>query len=88
MSVESKKPDLTIKGSNTVLSIWISSKGLRLSISKRVEKGFERIDSYTIPLEVILTKALFKQEMIESLKQFCLFVDRIAIEEEIEEGKE
>jgi len=84
--IESRKPDISIKGNNnSILSIWISRKGLKLSVSRRVGNTFEKVDTYNIPLEFILAKAMFKEEMHDSLKDFCINLERIVFGEEVEE---
>jgi DNA-binding NtrC family response regulator len=52
---------ITIRGENrTILSIFVSESKLTLSVSKRAESGFERIDRYTIPMNWLLAE-LFRR---------------------------
>lgn len=75
--VSEKKPDITVKGKDTYLSLWIGSR-VRISISRRTNNGFERIDSYTIPLDYLLFKSLERSRDV--LKRYCEFV--LDLEEE------
>jgi len=80
---EKQKPILTIRGRETFLSIWLSGNNMKLSVSRRTENGFEKIDSYAIPLDYLLFKALEKSR--EVLKHYCEFVGAL---EEVEEREE
>jgi len=88
--VEKRKPDLVIRGNNkTILSIWISERGIRLSVSKRGEQGgFEKIDSYSIPLDYLLYKLVSSEELRPLMKRHCSFVEALVEEEEEREAKE
>jgi hypothetical protein len=57
MSKEKEVKPLTIKGENkTILSIFVSENKLTLSVSKRTENGFERIDRYVLPMNWLLAE--------------------------------
>jgi len=88
--VEKRKPDLVIRGNNkTILSIWISERGIRLSVSRRGEQGgFEKIDSYSIPLDYLLYKLVSSEELRPLMKRHCSFVEALVEEEEEKEAKE
>jgi len=71
MSGERQKPNLVVRGKETTLSIWITEKTMKLSVSKKTDSGFERIDSYTIPMDYILFKIL--ESMPSQLAKVCEF---------------
>jgi len=82
---ESRKPDLVLKGKEIILSIWISGKNVKLSISKRIEQGFQKVDSFSIPLDVLIVRAMFNTDSKMTLRQYCELIESIGEEEE---GKE
>jgi len=67
--LEKRKPDFTLRGTHTLLSVWISKRGLKLSITRKVENRFEKVDSYTIPLSTILSTIEHDEEMMDLLKE-------------------
>lgn len=81
MSVEKKaKPDIVIKGKDCYLSIWLGDN-VRITVTKKTQNGFERIDSFMMPLEYLLFKVLEKKRDV--LKKFAVFVE--SVEEEVPE---
>jgi len=87
--IEKRKPDLVIRGNNkTTLSIWISERTIRLSVSRKGEQGFEKIDSYSIPLDYLLYKLVSSEELRPLMKRHCSFVEALVEEEEEKEAKE
>jgi len=79
MSGEKVKPDITVKGNQSVLTMWISEDKLRVSISKRSDQGFERLDSYSIPLDYLMFKVFEKNRRM--IKRFSELVETIEEEE-------
>jgi len=83
--VEKKKPNLTLRGENkTLLSIWVSGNDLKIRVSRRSEKGFEKIDTYVLPLETLINRVLLDSEAIDITRRYCKFAEVI----ESEEGEE
>jgi hypothetical protein len=57
---EKEKP-IAIKGENrTILSIFIGEREVTLTVLRKTESGFERIDRYTIPVSYLLSKIFEK----------------------------
>jgi len=70
-----RKPDINMRGgNNTFLSIWIGSN-VKIVISRKSGDGFERIDSYTIPLDYLILRIFDRSRDV--LKRFCEFVDAL-----------
>jgi len=82
--VEKRKPDFTMRGRETVLSVWIGERGLRLSVSKKTEQGFQRIDSFSIPLDYLLFKIFSNVSGRSMLRNYCEFLEQLEEEEKEE----
>jgi len=80
--LEKRKPDFTMKGKESILSVWIGERGIRLSISKRTEQGFQKIDSFSIPLDYLLFKIFGSAKSL--FKNYCEFLEQLEVEEERE----
>jgi hypothetical protein len=81
---EKEKP-VTIRGENkTILSIFISSNKLTLTVSRKGETGFERIDRYVIPLDYLLFKIFEKN--IDALSTVCELAEKVERKEIVEEA--
>jgi len=78
-----KKPLLTIRGKETYLSVWVSGNSVKMSVSKRGDQGFVRVDSYMIPLDYMLFKIFESSKDV--LKRYCEFVASV---EEVEDKEE
>lgn len=77
---ERQKPLVTVRGRDTYLSIWVSGNNVKISVSRKGQGGFERIDSYLIPLDYLLFKVIEASKDI--VARYCEFVSAL---EEIEE---
>lgn len=71
---KSEKPDIIVRGRDTYLSVWISSI-VKISITRKSSDGYERVDSYAIPLDYLVFKILDKSRDV--LKRYCEFVDAL-----------
>jgi len=82
--VEKKKPNLTLRGENkTLLSIWVSGSDLKIRVSRRSDKGsFEKIDTYVLPLEILINRVLLDSEAIDITRRYCKFAEVLESEEE------
>lgn len=79
---KSEKP-ITIRGENkTILSIFVSENRLSVSVSRKTEGGFERVDRYVIPINWLLAE-LFRRNK-GAFSDWCTVLE--AIEEGEEEG--
>jgi hypothetical protein len=82
---EREKP-ITIRGENkTILSIFISENKVTLTVSRKTESGFERVDRYTIPVDYVLYK-IFEKSW-KSFSGICEIVEKLETEK-IEEFPE
>ena len=72
---EKEKP-ITIKGENkTILSIFIGEGKITLTVSRKSESGFERIDRYVIPTDYLLFKLFEKNR--GSFSGICEIIEKI-----------
>lgn len=76
----SEKPSVVVRGKDTVLSVWISENSVRFSVSRKNEGRFERVDSYSIPLDYLLFKIMEKNPSM--IKRYCEFVESLGGSEE------
>jgi hypothetical protein len=80
---EREKP-ITIRGENrTILSIFISEIKITLTVSRKTETGFERVDRYVIPVDYLLFK-IFERSR-GSFGSICEIVERLEETERPEE---
>jgi hypothetical protein len=77
MSDKSDKP-ITIRGEKTILSIFISESKITITVSRKAESGFERVDRYTIPTDYILYK-IFEKSW-KSFSGICEIVEKLETE--------
>jgi methyl coenzyme M reductase subunit D len=77
---EREKP-ITIKGERTILSIFIGENKITLTVSRRTETGFERVDRFIIPVDYLLFKIFEKNR--SSFSGICEIIEKI--EERFEE---
>lgn len=75
-----EKPSLVLKGKETVLSVWISENSVRFSVSKKSEGKYEKVDSYTIPLDYLLFK--IGERNSHMIRRYCEFIESLAGSEE------
>jgi hypothetical protein len=81
----SDKP-ITIRGENkTILSLFISENKVTLTVSRKTESGFERVDRYTIPTDYILYKIF--EKAWRNFSGICEIVEKLETEK-IEEYPE
>jgi len=81
--IEKRKPDITIRGNTTVMSIWIRGRNLKIKISRLGASGFERVDTYSVPLDVLILP--IARQASSELSVYCKFAEYLAKEEEPEE---
>jgi len=82
---EKRKPDFTMRGKESILSVWIGERSVKLSVSKRTEQGFQKIDSFSIPMDYLLFKIFSNVSVRAIFKNYCEFLEQL--EEEGEEEK-
>jgi methyl coenzyme M reductase subunit D len=79
---EREKP-ITIKGERTILSIFIGENKITLTVSRRTETGFERVDRFIIPVDYLLFKIFEKNR--SSFSGICEIFERLEETERPEE---
>jgi len=80
VELEKRKPDIVLRGKESILSVWVGERNIRLSISKKSQQGFERIDSFSIPVDYLLFKIFSNVRAI--FKNYCEFLEQLEEEEE------
>jgi hypothetical protein len=84
MAEREKERPVTIRGENrTILSIFISENKVTLTVSRKTETGFERVDRYVIPTDYLLYK-IFERSR-NSFGGICEIVERLEETERVEE---
>jgi len=86
MSQDKRKPDVTFSGKNSVMSIWIKGRTLKVRVSRLTQQGFERIDTFTIPVDSLLMAIV--RQLPSEFTVYCKFAEYLAKEEEPEEEEE
>jgi hypothetical protein len=72
---EKEKP-ITIRGENkTILSIFIGEGKITLTVSRKGEGGFDRIDRYVIPTDYLLFKLFEKSRGV--FGGICEIIEKI-----------
>jgi hypothetical protein len=71
---EVEKP-ITIKGENTILTIFIRENRITLNISRKTQTGFERIDRFVIPTDYLIYKLFEKR--LDLFDTICELVDKL-----------
>jgi hypothetical protein len=76
MAERDREKPITIRGENkTILSIFIGEGKITLTVSRRGESGFERIDRYVIPADYLLFKLFEKNR--GSFSSICEIIEKI-----------
>jgi len=83
MSEREREKPITIRGERTILSIFIGENKVTLTVSRKTESGFERVDRYSIPADYLLFKLFEKNHT--SFRGICEIVERLEETERPEE---
>ncbi len=76
MAEREKEKPITIRGENrTILSIFIGEGKVALTVSRKGEGGFERIDRYVIPTDYLLFKIFEKDR--RAFSNICEIIEKI-----------
>ena len=70
-------PAISIRSGDAYLAIWVSGSRLRVSVSRRVEGGFERYGPWVIPIDYLLFKLLDSREGREAIKKAAEIADAL-----------
>jgi len=73
-------PAISIRSGDAYLAIWVSGSRLRISVSRRVEGGYERYGPWVIPLDYLIYKVLETKEGREVIKKAAEFVEALSEE--------
>jgi methyl coenzyme M reductase subunit D len=75
MAEREKEKPITIRGEKTILSIFIGENKVTLTVSRKTESGFERIDRYIIPADYLLFKLFEKNR--GAFSGICEIIEKI-----------
>jgi hypothetical protein len=76
MAEKEKEKPITIRGENkTILSIFIGEGKITLTVSRKGESGFDRIDRYVIPTDYLLFKLFEKNRRV--FGGICEIIEKI-----------
>jgi hypothetical protein len=76
MAEKEKEKPITIRGENkTILSIFIGEGKITLTVSRKGESGFDRIDRYVIPADYLLFKLFEKNRGV--FGGICEIIEKI-----------
>jgi methyl coenzyme M reductase subunit D len=75
MAEKEKEKPITIRGEKTILSIFIGEGKITLSVSRKGQDGFEKIDRYIIPTDYLLFRISEKDRRV--FGRICEIIDKI-----------
>jgi len=73
-------PAISIRSGDAYLAVWVSGNRLRVSVSRRVESGYERYGPWVIPIDYLIYKVLETKEGREVIKKAAEFVEALSEE--------
>jgi len=80
MAEEKQKPIVTLRGKDSFLSIWIQGNTVKFTVTKRSGDGFQRVDSFSMPVGYFLYEVARKNR--EALTDLCEFISAVEEKEE------